>query len=115
MSIWGNVIMALRGISSNWLRSLLTMLGVGATVGAALAGIGLGIWIPLLLLLSLGMASLAAMLVAGRRCLPAPLSLRVLRSVPLYAFGKLPLYISFVFARERSWTRTPRDPSVENV
>ncbi len=42
MSIWGNVIMALRGISSNWLRSLLTMLGVLIGVAAVIVLLAVG-------------------------------------------------------------------------
>jgi putative ABC transport system permease protein len=42
MSVWGNVIMALRGISSNWLRSLLTMLGVLIGVAAVIVLLAVG-------------------------------------------------------------------------
>jgi putative ABC transport system permease protein len=42
MSVWGNVVMALRGISSNWLRSMLTMLGVLIGVAAVIVLLAVG-------------------------------------------------------------------------
>ncbi len=42
MSVWGNVVMALRGISSNWLRSLLTMLGVLIGVASVIVLLAVG-------------------------------------------------------------------------
>jgi putative ABC transport system permease protein len=42
MSTWGNVVMALRGISSNWLRSMLTMLGVLIGVAAVIVLLAVG-------------------------------------------------------------------------
>ena len=42
MNMMGNVVMALRGISSNWLRSLLTMLGVLIGVAAVIVLLAVG-------------------------------------------------------------------------
>lgn len=42
MNLMGNVVMALRGISSNWLRSLLTMLGVLIGVAAVIVLLAVG-------------------------------------------------------------------------
>jgi putative ABC transport system permease protein len=42
VSVWGNVVMALRGISSNWLRSMLTMLGVLIGVAAVIVLLAVG-------------------------------------------------------------------------
>ena len=42
MNLTGNVVMALRGISSNWLRSLLTMLGVLIGVAAVIVLLAVG-------------------------------------------------------------------------
>ncbi len=35
--------------------------------------------------------------------------LRVLLSAPLYVLWKIPLYAAFVFRRQKTWVRTPRD------
>jgi len=42
VNMMGNVVMALRGISSNWLRSLLTMLGVLIGVAAVIVLLAVG-------------------------------------------------------------------------
>jgi hypothetical protein len=49
---------------------------------------------------------LAAWLRYGRKDYPAS----VLVTAPLYALGKIPLYLGFVRRREQSWVRTSRDP-----
>jgi len=71
VNMMGNVVMALRGISSNWLRSLLTMLGVLIGVLAFLAPaaflltafqfVKLDLWV----VFAQGLAWLARLLVAG--------------------------------------------------
>ena len=43
----------------------------------------------------------------GRRQLPGGMLLLA----PLYVLWKIPVYLAFLFRRQRSWVRTPRDES----
>jgi hypothetical protein len=81
-----------------------------------------GLWVACIVywlvtneLLPLGIISAAAVLVAvsilaswlrfGRHII----SLASLALAPLYSLGKIPVYLKFLFARQREWIRSKRD------
>lgn len=90
--------------------SLFAML-LGATTAIALVLASLGVASPapalFLLLLAAGcaLAVLAAWSQFGRALIP----LATLLGAPLYVLWKIPIYVSFLFRRERRWVRTERD------
>jgi cellulose synthase/poly-beta-1,6-N-acetylglucosamine synthase-like glycosyltransferase len=65
--------------------------------------------LPALLLAGGGLAVLLAILAAwlrfGREVLPPA----GLLAAPVYVLGKVPIYLAFVFRRQRAWVRTERD------
>ena len=84
------------------------------TVGVALAILGIwallgGPWGPVAALGGVGLFAGAALATVwwryGRGVLPAKALLRV----PLYAAGKIPLYLRFLVKPQRDWVRTARD------
>jgi cellulose synthase/poly-beta-1,6-N-acetylglucosamine synthase-like glycosyltransferase len=73
-------------------------------------------WLPAALLLGGGTAALVAGLLAWAAFGRAVLPLTALLAAPLYAAGKLPMYLAFLFRPQRAWVRTPRnDPPPEAV
>lgn len=88
--------------------SLLTLLWTLLFGASLVTGAWLEVWLPAGLLLlagvllagSIGMAWLRF----GRHALPAT----ALLTVPAYMASKLPLYLSFLFNRQRAWVRTDR-------
>jgi cellulose synthase/poly-beta-1,6-N-acetylglucosamine synthase-like glycosyltransferase len=91
--------------------SLLVMATGGVcAVSLAAAVLGVASWRPALLAAAalglVGAGVVAAWLRYGRRDYPAA----VLLTAPVYALGKIPLYLGFARRREQSWVRTARDP-----
>jgi cellulose synthase/poly-beta-1,6-N-acetylglucosamine synthase-like glycosyltransferase len=89
-----------------------------AWVAAVVASLTLAeAWLPAQLLLGggavAGVAGLLAWVEFGRAVLPPA----ALLAVPIYAFGKLPMYLRFFVRPQRAWVRTPRDapPPSEDV
>jgi exopolysaccharide biosynthesis WecB/TagA/CpsF family protein len=90
--------------------SLLVLLVLG-TAALAAAGTLLGAsWVPLAAIAG-GAVLFAAAIAAswyrfGRRWIPA----RSLPAIPFYVLWKIPIYLAFLFRRQRSWVSTVRDP-----
>jgi cellulose synthase/poly-beta-1,6-N-acetylglucosamine synthase-like glycosyltransferase len=86
--------------------ALLVLLGVG---GVGLFAV-LGHWPPAGLLLGAMSAALLGLLltwaVFARDRLPA----RDLVLLPLYVLRKVPIYLGFIFRRQKAWVRTERSP-----
>lgn len=94
--------------------SLLVMAWAVATAlaaGASLAGLTST---PFWILTAGGGCLAAAVVLSWARFGRGVIALRHLLAAPLYAAWKLPLYVGFIFRRERSWVRTPRAPSGTN-
>jgi hypothetical protein len=88
------------------LSALLLLWGILATalLGVSAAG---GPAAPAAALCCGGLAGPLAVLVTWRR-FGRNLSLSLLLAAPLYTLGKLPLYLRFLFRRQRDWLRTQR-------
>lgn len=114
--------LALEGLfSGDWRRLTLALevgvpplgllaLGSAATIGLALlAAITTGSAAPLVLVLGVCFAFVAALLLACGHFLGWSLTQRALRALPGYLLWKLPLYLGFLGDRERQWRKTERD------
>ncbi len=93
--------------------SLLVLASLAVLVISVTAG-ALGVsWVPTLLALGavalVGLSVLEAWVAFGRRDYP----LTMLLAAPIYAFGKIPLYLAFAVRRQRAWVRTEREPGEE--
>jgi len=80
-----------------------TMTGVAAL--AATLGTS---WWPVAILGASGTALAASVLLAWSRYGRDVMPLRTLLAVPLYVLWKVPVYLAFVFRRQRDWLRTER-------
>ncbi len=91
--------------------SLTGMVWAAAMAGALVAGAAQLGWAPAAILgISAALAALAVF--AGLlRYRPGRMSWKLLLAVPAYIVGKVPIYVSFLFWRQREWVRTPRDIS----
>jgi len=89
--------------------ALLTIILIGTFVSSlvyvAFEGISTLIYINLILLSLFLSSTLLAWYVWGRKVISFPDLLRV----PFYVIKKIPLYISFLFKKEKSWVRTERN------
>jgi cellulose synthase/poly-beta-1,6-N-acetylglucosamine synthase-like glycosyltransferase len=71
-------------------------------------------WLPAAVLLSGGAAAGVTGLLAWARFGRGVLPPAALLAAPVYAAGKLPIYLAFLVRRQRAWVRTPRnDPPPE--
>ena len=68
-------------------------------------------WTPLLLVLGIDAVLGLSVFLAWARFGRDVLSSAELAAIPLYVLWKIPVYLSFVFRRERAWVRTQRGPS----
>lgn len=66
-------------------------------------------WLPAWLLLTGGAIAAVAGLLAWAAFGRAVLPLAALLAAPLYAAGKLPMYLKFLVRPQQAWVRTPRD------
>lgn len=89
--------------------SLLVALWLGVTAALTLIGVGVGQWLPVLLLGLVGVLMGSAVLIGwyrfGRHQIPAT----ALLTAPLYILWKVPLYITFLVKPQSQWVRTQRD------
>jgi cellulose synthase/poly-beta-1,6-N-acetylglucosamine synthase-like glycosyltransferase len=94
------------------LLGVLWMIVAGASALAALRG-----WsrIPAVVSGVSGLLFGLAILVAWGAHLRKQISFLTLLFIPLYVFWKIPLYIGFLFVREKRWLRTPREESNPSV
>jgi len=67
----------------------------------------------LMILLAAAMTSFATVLAGLWRYAPAGIPWRLLLAIPGYAVGKVPIYLGFVFGRQREWVRTARRSGTE--
>jgi hypothetical protein len=58
-----------------------------------------------------GLLILAAVALAWVRHARGTIPGRALLLAPLYVLWKVPLYVAFLFRRQKSWVRTARDPA----
>ena len=79
-----------------WAAAFATSLAGGGVLPLALASLALAL---------AGLAVLLAWLRHGR----SVISGRELLRAPLYAVAKLPLYLDFLWRRQRDWVRTDRE------
>ncbi len=88
--------------------SLLVMLLMGFGLLMVVPGFHYGYWTPFHLVVAGAVAMNSCVLLAwlrfGRKVLPA----RSLARIPLYVLWKIPIYLSFLFNRQRDWNRTER-------
>ena len=92
--------------------SLLVILWLLVTLGIAvalLAGASWALFFSLLMLI-MGLVLLGTVLTSWLKFARADLSLGQLLLVPLYVFGKAPLYVSFLTHPQTRWQKTRRDP-----
>jgi cellulose synthase/poly-beta-1,6-N-acetylglucosamine synthase-like glycosyltransferase len=79
---------------------------IGATVVLGLVGLN---WMPAAVAATAGAVLILAMLLAWRSLGTKNVPLRIWLVVPWYVLRKLPIYVAYLFRRERQWVRTPRD------
>ena len=89
--------------------ALLLMLVCAAKVLAGGWWLTSGVALPLWLTLMAGLLLAAAVLMAWHGFGRQTISMRTLAMAPVYALGKLHVYVAFVRRRQREWVRTHRD------
>ncbi|TWU56877.1 Poly-beta-1,6-N-acetyl-D-glucosamine synthase [Rubripirellula tenax] len=70
-------------------------------------------WIPLAIMTVAGFNLAIGVMTAWYAHGRDQLSIRQLCTIPFYILSKLPLYVSAIFRRQRTWRRTDREPSHE--
>ncbi len=80
--------------------------GILVALGAARGPFVLNLVSGAFLMIAIGIARIHF----ARHVLP----LRTLLAVPLYVFGKIPLYFAFVAKRQTAWIRTEREPAASS-
>ena len=89
--------------------ALLVLIGcVATTTAAAFWWLGLASLAPLLILLAGGATLAASILLAWWRFARKLLPGATLAAIPLYILWKIPLYLAFLFRRQKAWIRTAR-------
>jgi cellulose synthase/poly-beta-1,6-N-acetylglucosamine synthase-like glycosyltransferase len=81
-----------------------------ALLGLVLGAAGFG-WGPAAASAATGLMLLVAVAVAWRCAKVKASALSTLLSIPFYVLSKIPIYVAFVFRRQRIYTRTERDES----
>jgi cellulose synthase/poly-beta-1,6-N-acetylglucosamine synthase-like glycosyltransferase len=95
------------------LMALVWLVSFGLMAAAAQLGFG---QFAFKLVLAAGVMLTGAILLAWQRVGRSDLPLADLLRVPFYVFGKVPLYLRFITARQQAWERTDRDgPGVEST
>jgi hypothetical protein len=92
--------------------SVLAIAWVVAVVAAAGWWAVGGAHVPLVLLLSGGVAALTAALLAWAKFGRTVLPLTALLAAPWYILTKVPIYVAFLLRPQRAWVRTQRDAPV---
>lgn len=92
--------------------SLLVMLWAAAFVAAATAGCRNVGFAPLIVSATGGVLLAAAVAATLARFGDGVSPWIVLLAVPRYVAGKIPIYVSFLYRRQRTWVRTDRDDAV---
>lgn len=90
--------------------SLLILLALAALLFTGLTGAWAGDFVPLLLLAGLVLLMCGSLLLVWHRWGQALLPRHLLPALPAYLLWKLPIYVRFLFRREREWLRTGREP-----
>jgi cellulose synthase/poly-beta-1,6-N-acetylglucosamine synthase-like glycosyltransferase len=89
--------------------AFLALLLAAATAAGAAMTLLAGAWWPFAALLAFDAMFAATVLIAwhgwGREAIPG----RALAAAPLYALGKIPMYLRFATRRQRVWLKTERD------
>ncbi len=85
------------------LLALLLTAGEVLLVGGALLGAS---YLPAALLAGIGILAISSVIAALSRYTPNGICWTALLRIPLYVLHKLPLYVSFLFSRQREWVRT---------
>jgi len=87
------------------LLAIASSAAMAAAVAMGLLGAG---WGPATILASAGTLASTAVVAALFRHLPE-MSWKWLLAIPRYVIGKLPIYVAFLFRRQRAWVRTARE------
>ena len=88
------------------LLCMIWLLVAGASSVLAWRGLsGIPAWIAACTGASIGLTVLLAWARHARGVIPG----RVLAFAPFYALWKIPLYVAFIFRRQKDWVRTPRE------
>jgi cellulose synthase/poly-beta-1,6-N-acetylglucosamine synthase-like glycosyltransferase len=93
--------------------SLLALLWTATFAASLLAGGLTGYWPPSVLLGVSGAIATASLLTAWLRFSSRKTVWKSVCAAPHYVVRKIPLYASFLFARQKTWTRTAREPLSE--
>ncbi|MCC7147549.1 MAG: WecB/TagA/CpsF family glycosyltransferase [Phycisphaeraceae bacterium] len=88
--------------------TLLCMLWAGGTVLAFAAALTGAAWGPIQWLLIVGLSLFVGIMIAWARFARAQVPLRMLLALPFYLLWKIPLYVAYLFKREKEWVRTQR-------
>ena len=88
--------------------ALLLVLWLTASIALTLISTATGLWLPALICYVSGMALVSAVMSAWVKFARADITFKMLLSVPIYIFWKLPVYLKFVRAPETEWVRTNR-------
>jgi len=89
--------------------ALLCLIWATVAAGASAAALRGASWIPAIVSGSAGAALVLSVFLAWVRHARRQIPGRVLILAPLYVLWKIPVYLSFLFRRQKSWVRTPRD------
>jgi cellulose synthase/poly-beta-1,6-N-acetylglucosamine synthase-like glycosyltransferase len=89
--------------------SVLGLLYAAAAAAAGLLWSAAGAPLPAALLACGGLAAAGALLASWARFGRKSLPFTSLLAAPLYALGKVPIYLAFVLRPQRAWARTARD------
>lgn len=95
--------------------SLLVMLWLAAmmvAIGAALLGAS---WVPTIILSVNGVLITIAILSGWAKYCRADLPAARLLAIPLYVLWKIPLYLAFLFKRQKAWVRTERSTDSDSI
>ena len=92
----------------------LALLAIAAIASVAACGVYAlvsGTYLPVIVAIAGLLALLLAVFLAWARFGRQVVTLKKLAYAPVYAIGKLPIYLRFVFKRQTEWVRTRRDGS----
>ncbi|MBV6623905.1 MAG: glycosyltransferase family 2 protein [Rivularia sp. (in: Bacteria)] len=68
-----------------------------------------GFWMPAIVSLTAGLCLFAGLFLAWAKFAVKLIPLDKLLTIPLYVFGKIPVYFKFIVAPQKAWVRTDRD------
>lgn len=89
--------------------SLLLVLWLATLAASVASGLLTSVWLPAIIALAGGAAMAISFCAVCKKFGPAGMQ-RLLFHIPPYIASKTPIFINFLFRRERKWVRTGRDP-----